>query len=520
MKRSSFTILLLLIAVLPGCWIFFIAQPSSVNEGAAIDIDVALHADVSVSGMYTPVWCAAFPIGWKIGPISYTFRSSYSSSAVPAKLFPSPSESAVMNSNFPVSTGGVMSSWNCYAGLNTTYNDEQVWDISIDAQVGAAGAYTAYYSAYATAVSSNRDIVQKRTVVGGSAARWDVWETFNVFQWAGIPDNTPAPDLWLFDIAYGSDTYVASIAELSGGNTALLTAEAGESWIPTAMLEYDQVFSNVNFSGGYFLATSVDGLLWMSNDGIDWSSTDAGISTVTGAAHGGGVTVAVGTGGEVAWSEDNSSWESTVVGSGIWYDVAYGEGRFVAAGATSGNASFMRSLNGQAWTSTTLSSADVSAGGDFIGLAYGSGKYYATLENDIIFSSDDGSQWETTALGSDIALTGISHGGDVAMAIGVTKLNSGIVFTSSDGGAWTRSDPGTGELLTGIAHGSDRRFYVVGTSLLLMRTVNQTSRKGGGGGCSTIGEPLGEAAWPGVLGVTLVAIALFVIRKRQLRFRV
>ena len=38
---------------------------------------------------------------------------------------------------------------------------------------------------------------------------------------------------------------------------------------------------------------------------------------------------------------------------------------------------------------------------------------------------------------------------------------------------------------------------------------------GGGGGCSTIGETLGEPSWPGVLGVTLVAIAVLAMRRRQ-----
>jgi hypothetical protein len=38
---------------------------------------------------------------------------------------------------------------------------------------------------------------------------------------------------------------------------------------------------------------------------------------------------------------------------------------------------------------------------------------------------------------------------------------------------------------------------------------------GGGGGCNAIGEPLVETTWPGVLGVTLVAIVVLAMRRKQ-----
>lgn len=55
---------------------------------------------------------------------------------------------------------------------------------------------------------------------------------------------------------------------------------------------------------------------------------------------------------------------------------------------------------------------------------------------------------------------------------------------------------------------------------LVLLDTDMTTGGGGGGGCGTTGPPSGGPDWPGVLGVTLVAIALFVMRKRQMKFRV
>jgi hypothetical protein len=171
--------------------------------------------------------------------------------------------------------------------------------------------------------------------------------------------------------------------------------------------------------------------------------------------------------------------------------VIHGQGRFVAVGGDIDNADAMTSTDGLSWLSTTV--ADDGPGlTSLVDLAYGDGRYCATMETDMIFCSGDGIMWDIMDFDEKMILTGIAQGDGYTMAIGLMKDLNVVAFTSTDGAVWERSDPGSSEIPTGITYGWDRRFYVSGTSFLLMRTVDRTSG-GGGGGCSTLpvaDEPL------------------------------
>jgi hypothetical protein len=114
------------------------------------------------------------------------------------------------------------------------------------------------------------------------------------------------------------------------------------------------------------------------------------------------------------------------------------------------------------------------------------------------------------------------------MFTGISENSEGLVFTSTDGETWTTFHPGTGEWLVGVTYGGDGRFYVAGTSLLLIRNADSTDNgeddgNGGGGNggfCNVTAADLDKPVWPGALAVTLMAIVLLFMRRRQYNYSV
>ena len=502
MKRSLVFILLLLIAALPGCWIFFIDQPSTADVGDTIDLAVTMHYEMGSSGMDTTLWCAALPDDWSTASeVTFEFVSLSSMGLTYASGtgIDSPTDSAMLDSEYPVSTSGQLSEWNCYAIAPTDYSGEEGMVLKMQAQVGPAGAYTVYYAGFSRNGISG-DILAKKTVVGGKAGMFDSWSLANGLAEGGksLPPGLTYPPMILTAVAYENGTYVAVGSDVSGpGGSISFYSDDGKTWNIGGEFGTAQT-QHVKYGNGMFIASEQGNLIWTSPDGDEWSSLDPGIDLES-ATYGEGLYVAVGGEGSLAWSDDGMAWTTTVIGDvgGTWTDVTYADGRFVVIGENLLEAAFLISPDGMSWTNTIIPGSEMT--NDLGRIAYGMGKYWATGEYPVIYSSTDGSVWSTVALEDSIenAILGLAVGGDYVMVTGtraVDNIFSSFIYTTKDGIEWSRWSPGTGEVLLGAVYADDR-FTVVGGGLLIMTSDKVGGGKGGGGGCNTV--PSSNAPfWP------------------------
>ncbi|MCF0074933.1 T9SS type A sorting domain-containing protein [Dyadobacter sp. CY261] len=112
-------------------------------------------------------------------------------------------------------------------------------------------------------------------------------------------------------------------------------------------------------------------------------------------------------------------------------------------------------------------------------VAFGSGKYVAVGENNIVRTSTDGATWKTqqSSLGSNGTLYGIVFANNQFVAVG----SPGVIITSPDGISWSTKSLGTGQVLQSITYGGGT-FVVVGSAGALLTSTdgeNWTQRPNG-----------------------------------------
>ena len=518
----------------PGNWIFFIDQPASTNEGAAIELATTLHYEAGsdqLATIDTTVWCAALPEDWSTsGPVTFQFGNvdgGLDTISGPAVYLTQ--ESADMNADEAVTTGGLLSSWNCYGLGSTMYTGYEMWKYTLPATVGAAGSYTVYHAAWsgkALIQGKMGDRLVKTTVVGGDAGTFANWEVVNAMRHDMdiIPAGITVPVLANANIARGNGVWVLTAMDLDDGNASVVFRSGdGKVWEHVRNLE--GLVSHLNFNDGVFLAVALDtgtlagNDLWKSSDGLTWSSTSPGIN-MRSAVYAEDRYVAVGQAGQVAWSDDGSAWTLSTRGASNWQDVTWGGGNFVAIGSVNQGAEeelvFMVSPDGASWTNTVLSG--VRAGSSMPRIIYGDGRFLATSDYPVLYSSSDGSTWDSSRIANSdtSAVFGLTVGSGTIMAVGVegtSGYNSGVVYTSEDDGPWEKWYPGTSEWLMDVEY-SDGRFTAAGTGYLVIRSNSLTGGGGGGGGCNTAGPAPGEPFWPEMMWLVLLA-GMFMLMRRK-----
>jgi hypothetical protein len=207
--------------------------------------------------------------------------------------------------------------------------------------------------------------------------------------WSNVPNIAPND---LRGVAYGNGAYVAV-----GYQGTVMTSSDAEYWslvnAGTSSDLFDVIFANNKFvavgsTGGYFPApfcmTSTDGQTWAINSTIG----------VVGASitYGNGIYVAVGQGG-YATSTDGVTWQS-YTNSELWLrGVTFGNGIFMAVGSNywTDQPAIYTSSNGVTWSAANIASGP--AGGYFVEVTFGGGKFVAIGTAGRVCTSSDAVNW-------------------------------------------------------------------------------------------------------------------------------
>jgi hypothetical protein len=219
-----------------------------------------------------------------------------------------------------------------------------------------------------------------------------------------------------------------------------------------------------------------------SPSGINWASV----------AYGNGRFVAVGstsTDGVVAISSDGQNWTTTTQGTARWAVVTYGDGRFVAIGEglSAGTSEVMTLADGSTmWQPGQLSSTTTG----WSSLIWTGGEFVAADFNDEIYASPDGTSWTYSAQLHRAHIGSLLSFGSAIIAFGA-GVGSPSQWTSTDGGqSWSQpvatpffgygaaAGNGTAVIVANPTSGSDTTSPVVATSSDGTTWTTQTGGKG------------------------------------------
>lgn len=299
-------------------------------------------------------------------------------------------------------------------------------------------------------------------------------------------------------VAHGSGRWVAVGAD----GRVYQSLNPGGAWAAAPDFAGAVSWLSVDFAGGRFLASGVNGTLATSTDGLAWTAyTVASVSSIAlnAVAYGPpGLWVAVGSHGSVLTSPNGLPGSWTVRQSGTVHDLhdvtfAPGAGLFLAVGGTSGGTAqpagtLLTSADGVTWSARASSAtgmllsvreALLPAGPldevtDFRAIV-------AAGEDGLVMTSVDGILWTQRSSRFQTSVRGLVFGRGFFVAVG----DNFSIFTTPTGTAWTLIEANTRESLRAVA-GQGSELVAVGDSGLILRSTD--------GGESWAAVPSGTAA--------------------------
>lgn len=298
---------------------------------------------------------------------------------------------------------------------------------------------------------------------GGSGGPGQAWTV-------GSPLLGPSQDL--HGVAFGNLTFVAV-----GDGGALFTATVSSSsssgigaWNPvgTTLPGGLPSFCSVLYTGGSFLALTVDGHILASNNAVTWRAQTQVIPTGSGdgwtwLAYDGNNVVAVGLQGKIATNHsttlDTAAWTvQTVFTGGNELDgVAYVNGKFIATGQ--GGALAVSSDGGASWNVVDLSTVNAGLSSKALYRAtFAGGQYLVVGDAGTVLASPDAVNWAQEAAPTTQDLYSVAFNGAEVIAVGT----SGTILQSPTGadGSWAATTGGTRALNDVTAGGA--LFVAVG----------------------------------------------------------
>lgn len=264
-----------------------------------------------------------------------------------------------------------------------------------------------------------------------------------------------------YDIVWNGSRYVAVGHQepdpLLGGSSvaASATSTDGVSW--TTQTHGGYSWDDVAWNGSVFAAMDSTGLIYTSNDGVNWVMTDMGL---TGTRLGdigsdGAQFVVVGAADGVYTSPDGVAWTlqpgtSLVRGRSIAWD----GNQFVVG---SGGAVYT-SQDGVTWIGQAPIATDNEVANSVISLNAVGGQYFAVGNHGVLLNSPDLVDWSLLTSGSFVGLQDVTWGNNLFVAVG----NDTTIRSSADGVAWSTrlTVPSTGALYGATAGGG--QFVAVG----------------------------------------------------------
>jgi len=140
-------------------------------------------------------------------------------------------------------------------------------------------------------------------------------------------------------------------------------------------------------TSGLFVSVGNSGTIIISSDGITWTFSTSGTSSILwGINYGNSTFVTVGDSGTILTSSDGTSWdERTSDVSSTLYGVTYGNSTFVTVGD---NGTILTSSDGTTWTSRTSNTSK-----DLYGVTYGNNTFVTVGDSGTILTSSSGTRW-------------------------------------------------------------------------------------------------------------------------------
>ena len=264
------------------------------------------------------------------------------------------------------------------------------------------------------------------------------------------------------DIAFTNGKFVIAAGSMGGSEGTVFVSDDGVSW--TSRLLFNNAALSALASDGTTVVTTSRGKLFTSTDLIDWAEVDL-LATDFGnefddVVYGNGKFVVIGGRGRgwIFTSDDGATWtehQSISSGNEDFVSIAYGNGVFVAVGD-----SMAMSNDGINWNVVLPN----------IGLmwkvAFGNDTFVAVGTLGAVMTSLDGINWTVQNSSTEQDLFGIDFGNDHFIAGG----NDGTFITSNDQGvSWEVNSAGSDNNMRGMAYGNEI-YLIVGNNGTILKS--------------------------------------------------
>lgn len=162
----------------------------------------------------------------------------------------------------------------------------------------------------------------------------------------------------------------------------------------------------------------------------------------------------------IGYSGDRDSWSQYLPGESFW-GAAYGNGRFVVVGT--GGRIATASVDLDDWSAVTIDGINT----NLYAICFGDGRFL-TGNEDRLFSSADGSDWEIHEVDLGVSVRSLAYGRERYVLVGA----AGAVMVSDDGANWSSRDSGTTSSLRGVTFG-DGLFVAVGGNGTVIYSIDR-----------------------------------------------
>lgn len=248
-----------------------------------------------------------------------------------------------------------------------------------------------------------------------------------------------------------------------GGGGLILTSPNGHSWTNRDAAGVENEILSVAYGDGRFVATGFGDVVLTSLDGIQWVAYRLGfdeLNRLSGVAYGNGKFVAVGIGndvkGKVFVSSNGLTWTSVDAGQSVWLvDVGFHNGTFVVVGDRD---QILTSSDAITWT---IRNSRVPENWHTC-VTHGAGQFMIAGRGDLsigsIVTSNNAVTWTSHTPSSQWGgFFGVCYGGGYWVAVGYR----GVISVSSGENDWLRNESNTELQLSDVAFGNNR-FVAVG----------------------------------------------------------
>lgn len=211
----------------------------------------------------------------------------------------------------------------------------------------------------------------------------------------------------------------------------------GFQWGRQRLFTASDLLWGVADNGVTQVAVGGNGIIAISNNGLDWNAVDSGVSlTLRDVAWIGDRFLAVGSSGTVLSSPDGVGWTPQSLGATTSLNAVYWDGEAALVGGNSGK--IYRSTNGgSTWTEVASLLRTVYA------FASRHGNVVAVGFLGLTATSSDGVTWQTQSSGTTASLNDVCASKDGFLAVGA----SGTLIQSSNGVNWSPLPTFTSEIL-------------------------------------------------------------------------